>query len=212
MPVLPRCGVLGVLLVSCAGPVHGGALPIDAPADSRRLLFEPCDVAFVEAAAGSGSRSDVPPVGTLGSADDAYVLLRFSVDLPPDAQVLQAYVLLERASGGEALSSEVDLGASRITERWSSASVAWADRPRFGPASGQTHVARAAGRLTRVDVRDLVTGWARRRRDEFGIAIHGAGGSHRGVAFALRAGPAAGASEQDDGGTYAGPRLELYVK
>ena len=58
------------------------------------------------------------------------------------------------------------------------------------------------GPRVRLDVRDLVERWRRRERDELGVPVVGAGGSARGIAFAMR--PMPGADH--------GPELELYVK
>ncbi len=73
--------------------VAHGAVP--AILTARRLLFEPVAVGYVSRAGAKGTSA----IATLGRGDGALALMRFSISLPPEASVLEAYVLLERAAG-----------------------------------------------------------------------------------------------------------------
>lgn len=162
---------------------------------TRRLLYEPVDVAYVRRASDA---ERTPSLATLGSGDGALLLLRFSIDLPPDPRIVDAFVLLERAADVDADPGEVILRAARVTQPWDSRSVSWALRPRVESVDGsRTGVRPGAKSLVRVGVLELARRWLRRGRDEFGIAVEADGQGSAGVTFAL---------------ADRGPRLELYVK
>ncbi len=177
--------------------VAKGATP--AISTARRLLFDPVEVGYVSPRGESGTPAIVP----LGKGDGALAVLRFSVSLPAEATVLEAYLLLERVSGVDCDPSLITLHVARVTAPWEDRSLSWASQPRIEEVgSPVTRVLPAAGRAVRLDVRDLVARWRRRSRDELGLAIVADGHSPTGMAFAL----APSAREA------AGPRLELYVK
>jgi hypothetical protein len=192
---------------------QGATAAID---NGRRLLFAPVDAAFVprNGCCGEGGAGGAD-LATLGRTRDggALALLRFDVRLPPEAVLLEAYVLLERAPDVEADPVFIDLHAARILDPWDSASVSWARAPRLEEVGAPiTRVSAPAGPLVRLEVRDLVQRWRRRGRDDFGVAVVADGTSATGVAFAWRARetvsdpPAAARAE------LTGPRLELYVR
>lgn len=175
---------------------------------TRRLLYDPVDAAFVRRHAGP---EGTPALVTLGSGDGALVLLRFSIDLPPESQIVEAFVLLERAMNVDAEPVPIALRTARVAEAWDGRWVSWAHQPRLDESGGPiTRVEPAGGSFVRVDVRNLVQRWRKRGRDEFGIAVESDAPGRAGVTFALAAGPAS--SEGEGPVAYQGPRLELYVK
>ncbi len=177
--------------------VAHGAVP--AISSARRLLYEPVEVGYVSRAGAAGTST----IATLGRGDGALALVRFSVPLPPEVTVLEAYVLLERVDDVDSDPVPIALHAARVIAPWDEALLSWANQPRFEEiGSPVTSVLPAAGRQVRLDVRDVVARWRRRSRDELGLAIVADGRSPTGMAFALT--PSAGSG--------AGPRLELYVK
>ena len=222
-----RCRGTGVVVIVALAVALGGCRPPPtvcaseggclAPSSSaapsplaqtRRLLYEPVDVAFVRRHAGP---EGTPALVTLGSGDGALLLLRFSLDLPPEPQIVEAFVLLERAMNVDAEPVPIALHAARVVEAWDGRWVTWAHQPRLDELGGPiTRVEPAGGSLVRVDVRDLVQRWRKRGRDEFGIAVESAAPRRAGVTFALAPGPAS--SEGEGSVAYQGPRLELYVK
>jgi hypothetical protein len=188
---------------------HGATPAIDS---ARRLVVAPADVGFV-----SRRGDGVSPVATLGRAEDASVaFLRFSVPLPPEASVLEAYLLLEQVPGVDADAPGIALHVARVTSAWDGASLSWARQPSIEEIGAPvTRVRSDRGPLVRLDVRDLVERWRRRSRDDLGIAIETDATSATGVAFALA--PADVARDRDDPVVMAprhlgGPRLEVYVK
>jgi hypothetical protein len=199
-----------------------------APAvnETRRLLFEATDIAYVrpgEAPTGGA----LPPTFTLGreSDGDARLLLRFSVPLPREAKVVEAYVLLERSDAVDPDTSPVTLHAERIVDPWDGRSVSWARSPRVEDArSPSTRVPPTGRTMVRVDVRALAQGWRAHDPRDQGVAIVADGRSGTGVAFAFAPTGLAGGAPGDGEGRAAGearpaweargaaPRLELYVR
>jgi hypothetical protein len=192
------CGARGSCVAGrCVA--YGATAAINA---ARRLLFSPVDVAYVRREVDARDAA----TATLGGAHDegAVVLLRFSALLPPESNVLEAYLLLERATDVDADPMPTALRAERVTAPWDSRSVSWARQPRFEEAGAPvTRVSPSGGPLVRLDVRALVQRWRRRAQDDFGIAVIAQGASALGLAFALAA-----AGDRRS----VGPRLEVYVK
>lgn len=173
-----------------------GATP--AIANARRLLFDPIDVAYVRAGDGS---SDAPPaVATFGGTRDrgATAFVRFAAAVPPEATVLEAYVVLSRARDVDGDAAPIVLRATRVVEAWDARSLSWAHQPRVvDDGTPATRVVPAAGDIVRLDVREIVERWRRRGKGDSGVAIVAEGDSgQRGVPFAMAP----------------GPRLEIYVR
>ncbi|HEX3343242.1 MAG TPA: DNRLRE domain-containing protein, partial [Polyangiaceae bacterium] len=170
---------------------HGATPAIDG---ARRLLYAPVDVGYVER--GDGGRDAA--LATLGRAGEpSLVFLRFSVPLPPEASVLEAYVLLERATSVDADPVPIVLHAARVVTPWDGRTLSWATQPRVEELGAPiTRVSPGGGPIVRLDVRDLVQRWRRRGRDELGLAVVTEGESVTGVAFALS--PIDGARDRDD--------------
>jgi hypothetical protein len=172
---------------------HGATAAIDT---ARRLLFSPVDIAYLRRDADTGDGA----TARLGGVRDAraMVLLRFSASLPPEATVLEAYIVLERSTDIDADPTPIALRAERVVDPWDSRSISWARQPRVEEGGATvTRVSAAAGPLVRLEVRGLVQRWRRRTGDDFGVAVVADGESATGMAFALER---------------VGPRLELYVK
>jgi hypothetical protein len=203
---------------------------------ARRLLFAPVDVGCVRQ---DGDARDVA-MATLGrSGERAAAFLRFDAIIPPEATVLEAYLLLERATDVDMDSTPVALHAARVVSPWDGRSLSWARQPHVEEiGSPVTRVVPASGPLVRLDVRELVQRWRRRGREEFGVAVLADTESVTGVVLALTAADAP--SERDPGfaepgstapfsslfdvhvrsgagvarprAQFVGPRLEVYVR
>jgi hypothetical protein len=159
-----------------------GATP--AIRTARRLLFSPEDVAYLRR--DTDTRDAV--TATLGSTRDqgAVVLMRFSARLPQEVSVLEAYVVLERASDADVEPMPIAIHAARVVQAWDSRSVSWARQPLFEEAGAPvTRIQPSAGRLVRLDVRAIVQRWRRRSGEDFGIAVRAEETSLTGMAFAL---------------------------
>jgi hypothetical protein len=189
---------------------HGATAAVDT---ARRLLFEPVDVGHVRRGdAGDRAATDA----TLGRAGEPTVtLLRFALSLPPEANVVEAYLLLERDESVDADPAPLALHAARVSQRWDARSLTWANQPRIEEVGAPvTRVDPRGGPLVRLDVREIVRAWRKRSGEDFGVALVVDGESATGLAFALAPRRAGRPGTPGDGAVapVAGPRLELYVR
>ena len=176
------CGSVAACVAGRCQPAEG------APAISaaRRLVVAPLDVAYVgrfEAPRGGA----LPAIFTLGRAGlDAVLFVRFSVPLPPDATVVEAYLLLTRSKAVDVDPTPISLHAARIVDAWDGRSTSWASQPRTEELRSPTTTVLAGGRTrVRLDVRDLVRRWRAHEKSEHGIAVVAENTSATGMAFAL---------------------------
>jgi hypothetical protein len=183
-----------------AACVAGRCLPdggVPAIQTARRILFAPVDAAYLRRGIGAGDDAAPPPFVVLGrdSEREARLLLRYAVPLPPEASVVEAYLLLERSELVDSDPAPVALHAARITEPWDSRSISWATQPRIDDLNLPSTTVRAGGgALVRVDVKDLVAKWRSHDEHDQGVAVVAETSTPSGIAFAR------------------GARLELYVK
>lgn len=203
----------------------GAAVAIGA---ARRVLYYPVAIGFVRRAAEPG----LPAIAALGRSDGALALLRFSLPLPPEVSVIEAYLLLDRATNVDSDPTPIALHAVRIVDPWDERSLSWAVQPRVEEVgSPVTRVLPSSGALVRLDVRAIVERWRRRKGGDFGLAVvsdapdRAGAGPGMGMAFALAAGGAGGwggaldrgGGSNGSNGTVgaagaSGPRLELYLR
>jgi hypothetical protein len=218
----------------CQTEVADGGAP--AIQFARRLVLPPVDLAYVRR--GDSHGAALPTIFTLGRErdGDAVLLLRFSLPLTAASQVVEAYVLLERATAVETDPAPIALHAARVADGWDSRSVSWGALPRIEETRSPSTIVREGGpAVVRVDVRDIVRRWAIHDPRDHGIALVAESTTPTGAAFvlvqgaekeqALMAPPGGGvlgasASDRATGGDlgHAGsgqatmPRLEVYVK
>lgn len=169
---------------------------------ARRLVVRPVDMAVI--ATGSGpSGGALPPVFALGR-DSARLYLRFSVALPSNASVIEAYVVLRRSSAVDDDPAPISLHATRIEEAWNGGSVSWAIQPRMSEVRAPATVVEPNGSaLVRMDVREIVRHWAKHDPNDQGIAIVADEETRTGTTFAITG---AGADREVE------PYLELYLR
>lgn len=188
----------------------------------RRLVFRPVDMAYVRRGGGgvvdparsvlpgaeeAEGEGGVPSHVVLGRASEGGVLfLRFAAELPRDAKVIEAYLVLRRASTVDDDPAPIHLHATRIVAGWNSRSTSFARQPRLEDvALPSTRVEAGGPALVRLDVRELVTLWGRRDRADHGVAVVATTESPTGTTFALAGGSGSGAGGAD-------PYLEMYVR
>lgn len=153
----------------------------------RRAVFPPTDIAFL-APSLPAPEGSVPSVVVLGKDDSAKLLLRFDAAIG-DAKVLEAYLILPRADGVDVDPTPVSLHVLRIVDPWDSRSIRWALQPRTQDVGSPATVVTGSGRpAIRLDVRELVTRWPRREKDDQGLAVVASSTSATGMAFALNGG------------------------
>ncbi|WP_437589425.1 DNRLRE domain-containing protein [Sorangium sp. So ce1000] len=177
-----------------------GALP--APIDARRVLLPPEDIAVLveddDAAAGPG----VPDAVALGRAEsgDVVLLLRFAPTFGVGADIASAFVVLEPAPMAPPAERALTLEVARILEPWRSETATWGRQPRLSIPEAAAIVRPRPATPLRIDVTALVRDWARRRKDDHGIAIVAPGSDAVGAAYSM------GISQG------VGPLLEVYVR
>jgi hypothetical protein len=159
---------------------HGATPAIDA---ARRVVFAPVDMAYLQRERETHDAATATLGGT--RARGAILLLRFAATIAPEANVLEAYLVLERVVD-DADPVPVVLHAAPIVEPWDGRTVSFAQQPLVADVRAPvTRVSPAAGPLVRLDVRALVERWRRRAGRDFGIAVVAEGGGSTGAAFAL---------------------------
>jgi hypothetical protein len=223
----PLASLAALLLVGCAAapepPVCAGAgvcgagycvvgrcRPADvtpSPPDAHRVLLQPEDIAVISSRGdlegpGRSGRGRLPEAIALGGASSGsmVVLLRFAATWRDDADIASAFVVLDPVEGAPPSAANVSLEVARVLEPWTSETASWGRQPRLSiPAVAAVARRRPAAPL-RIEVTELVRGWAKRASDEHGIALLAPGRDPVGVALSM------GISEG------LGPRLEVYLR
>jgi hypothetical protein len=172
---------------------------------ARRLVLAPTDVVYLVPGDTAPKRGETARVATLGRERDAasIVLLRFALDLPPEATILGAYVVLDRAPAIDADPSPIALHAARIAQGWDAQSVSWGRAPFLSDARSPVTMVDDARTSVRLDVRLLVQRWRAHAPDDHGVAIVADRSSATGVTFTLADG--AGASGMSEEGALSLP-------
>ncbi len=216
---MTECGATESCIAGRCQPKKG-TTAIAAP-QVRRVVLSPLDLAYVTVHERAASPSDVPPIVMLGRrGDGAALLLRFSAPIAPDDDVIEAYVLLDRADSVQSDPQPISLHAARIIDAWDGRSISWEKQPRWEESGSPGTIVSGAGRpLTRIDVKDLVTRWKMRDPRDQGIIIVADDTSTTGMAFAATSdvadqGPTSmlGASTEETRWVASPPRLELYLR
>jgi hypothetical protein len=175
---------------------------------SRRLVVRPVDIAFLKSG-DPASAGALPPVFALGR-EGGKLFLRFAATVPPTGTIVEAYVVLRRATVVDDDPAPISLHATRITEPWSGGSISWALQPRSTELRlPSTMVEPSGSPIVRVDVRELVRQWSRRDPKDQGIAIAAENETRTGTTFALSG---IGADRTSLGAPDVEPYLELYVR
>lgn len=143
-----------------------------AVASSERLVFRPVDAAHV-GPDGTTSWADACRASTfvLGRSGER-LLLRFAIALPERARVVEAYLVLHRASFASGAPTTFALRADRVVEPWDGATTSWAFAPKTEDVRAPlTRVSPGGPSLVRLDVGDLVRGWSSHDPRDRGIAV-----------------------------------------
>ncbi|WP_437484000.1 DNRLRE domain-containing protein [Sorangium sp. So ce1014] len=191
------CGARFCVAGRCRPP---SALP--SPIDARRVLLRPADLAVIAEDGDAAATPGVPDAIALGRAGtgDVVLLLRFTPTFGVDADIASAFVLLEPAPLAPPAEHAVTLEVARILEPWRSETATWGRQPRLSIPETAAIVRRRPATPLRIDVTSLVRDWARRRKDDHGIALLAPGKDAVGAAYSM------GISQG------AGPLLEVYVR
>jgi hypothetical protein len=170
-----------------------------APADARRILVPPSEIAVVSSRGRDGELPAEIPLGG-ASAGSIVVLLRFPTPWGNRVRVASAFLTLEPLPGALPETEPVPVAVARVLEPWSASDVTWGRLPRLSAPEVRALATAQPPRTLRIDVTSIVQRWARGRANDQGIA--------------LMASP-----EVPIGATYAtgvsgarGPRLDVYLR
>jgi len=170
-----------------------------APADARRILVPPSEIAVVSSRGRDGELPVEIPLGG-ASAGSIVVLLRFPTPWGNRVRVASAFLTLEPLPGALPETELVPVAVARVLEPWSASDVSWGRLPRLSAPETRALATAQPARTLRIDVTSIVQRWARGRVSDQGIA--------------LMASP-----EAPIGATYAsgvsgarGPRLDVYLR
>ncbi len=167
-------------------------------ADAERKIYEPTAVTAVSASGESAS------VGEARIGGGAILFTKFAVEIPKEAVIVEAYLLLQRAADDTNV-PPFSLHARPVLEEWDSGSIRRSHVPPLGLSrTAETRVFDLSPRTIRIDVMDIVTKWQRGARP-LGIAVEGTGPTGAGAPFLL-------VPRRDANGSMFGPRLEVYLR
>lgn len=160
--------------------------------DAERRVFEAEAVAYV-------TRDNVLTSGEARLGNGGMLFLRFAPAIAKEAQLIEAYVLVERIED-DANFTPFTLRASPVASPFGAQTIQWSRFPSIGLSrSAETRVFELSPHIVRIDVLDIVQKW-RNGSEAYGIAIESSG-KGRGAPFALSAARAS-----------FGPRLEVYLR
>ena len=191
-----------------------------AGSKSTRVVLVPRDLALLTAGGGdeaaittadaAGSQGDASPGGlavlpesvALGRADTGrtVMLLRFVSTWREDADIESAYFVMDAIEGAPLPVTPPSVEIARILTPWSSATTSWGRLPRLGLPEPAGALRVLPSMPLRLDVTPAVRAWARRERDDHGLAVLVDGSDPNGVL----------ASTGLTKGL--GPHLEVYLK
>lgn len=151
-------------------------------AGSARVVLVPRDLAVLTAK-GDHDGAALPESVALGRADTgrAVLLLRFVSTWREDADIESAYLVMDAVEGAPLPETAPTAEIARILSPWSSATTTWGRQPSLG-------IPEPAGALRvlpsvplRLDVTPSVRAWAKRERDDYGLALLVDGSDPNGV-------------------------------
>jgi hypothetical protein len=190
------CGAGGYCVVGRCRPADASP----APADARRVLLPPQDIAVLTSQGEREDRAGEAIAIGRASAGSLVLLLRFAATWRDDTEIASAFLVMDPAPGAPPAGAEITLEVARILSPWRSDTATWGRQPRLSIPEAAAVVRRLRAAPLRIEVTAMVRDWAQRRSDDHGIAILAPGDDPVGAAYSM------GIS---DG---AGPRLEVYLR
>lgn len=176
--------------------VPRGSDPVDQT--TRRVVVEPRALAVVN---GGLAPTSPPAVVTFGgAAGRTTLLLAFEPAWRGAKRVESAFLLLEPAAGTVPASTDVDVTAFRVRERWDAERLDARHLPQLSLPRARG-IARTSPPLPlRIDVTELIAYLHQHPHADRGLALRAAGGSGHGASYSTGA------------GSGRPPRLELYLR
>jgi len=173
-------------------------MPVSTKAEM--LVFQPEDLAWMSGSGIIGS-ADLGPTITLGKRGQTETLLmRYSIELEQDARVQRALVVLDPMPDCVRRPGRIALELAHVLSPWRSAQLTRGNQPRLELPMRLPDAAATPARPLRIDVTEVVRGWAKDRKRFHGLAIIANGTSDTGACYT-------------SGLTWGeGPRLQIYLR
>ncbi len=176
------------------------ATSFPAKSSGARVLLAPRDFAVLTEndLANEGAVESV----ALGCKDTgrSVLLFRFASTWREDADIQSAFFVLEAVEGAPLPVTAPPVEIARILSPWSSATTSWGRQPSLGMAEPAGELRVLPQIPLRLDVTPAVRAWAKRERDDHGLALLIAANDPNGVVTSTGLGRGNG------------PRLEVYLK
>lgn len=137
----------------------------------KRRVVVPSDLAWLSGRETNAVGGTVPRVVSFDGTSRGTLLLHFSeLEIPSD--LVEAYVVLRRAPDTDPPEGPVVLHALRIEDAWSSSTLSSVRPPRLVDLHGpETRVVGGASDVVRIDVKTLLSSFAKKKSHERGIAV-----------------------------------------
>lgn len=197
-------GLFGVLLFGCVSASKGpdspcsgtGACPeglcvagrcrVEKTAPSKtgstRVVLVPRDVAVLTAN-GEVEGAALPESIALGRASSGrtVILMRYVSTWREDADIESAYLIMDAIDGAPLPEAAPIVEIARILSPWSSSTTTWGRQPSLGIPEPAGSLRLMPSVPLRLDVTPSVRAWAKRERDDYGLALLVEGSDPNGV-------------------------------
>jgi len=204
------CGTTACVAGRCLSDAGEAALQ-----SSRRIVLDPTDIALIQRGS-SLAAGALPATATLGRVADGPGALLLRFDVPADAQIMEAYLLVEHGGEGATGGEGVGVHAERIVGPWEARSVTWRDGPELKDVHAPSFaVLRGSPATLRLDVKPLFLRPRGGEPPDQGIALVVDPRTANGLDVVVIPGvtsPLPGDPDTHDRPVRHAPRLELYVK
>jgi hypothetical protein len=176
-----------------------GAAPTKS--NSTRVVLVPRDFTVLTAE-NDHDASSTPEAVALGRASTgrALMLFRFVSTWREDADIESAFFVMDAIEGAPLPVAAPTVEIARILSPWSSTTTTWGRQPRLGLPEPAGTLRVIPSLPLRLDVTPSVRAWAKRERDDYGLALLVDGKDENGVLTST--GITKGL----------GPHLEVYLK
>lgn len=190
----------------CDGPqacVYGRCRPASRPPvhlEAQRITLAAADWIGLSASDGPvrPPRAEQITLGDPRRGEDL-LLLRFAAELPTDAQVERALLVLDALPRCARRPARVRVELQHVLSPWRSTTASWTQRPKLGLPMKATTFPVLPARPLRLDVTALLEGWRSHRNRYHGIGLSAVGSGPGMACYASGL------------GVGRAPRLEIYL-
>ena len=173
-------------------------MPVSTKAEM--LVFQPADLAWI-GEHGITAAADLGPTITLGKRGQADTLvMRYAIELEEDARVQRALLVLDPMPDCVRRPGRIALELAHVRSPWRSGELTRGTQPHLELPMRLPDTTATPPRPLRIDVTEVVRGWAADRKGFHGLAIIANGTSDTGACYT-------------SGLTWGqGPRLQVFLR